>query len=156
MLMRWCGEDDVLLQVRPTSILYGADWGCIPRRNGGVAPPPADEPEEANKKRAGGLHLHQGDGPRASASRADGRRGQRPRRTAQAATASARSKRGDAAAAMVVWFAHRLLRRVRRTRCGGLHRRRRLPRRRARPRPPGAQGGGRPGVGGAQRARGAG
>ncbi|KAL6610452.1 hypothetical protein ACP70R_040421 [Stipagrostis hirtigluma subsp. patula] len=57
------GDAVVLLHVRPTSVLYGADWGCIPvsvdddqdpdadAGNGGAAPPPADEPEEAKKKR---------------------------------------------------------------------------------------------------------
>ncbi|TVU20064.1 hypothetical protein EJB05_36251, partial [Eragrostis curvula] len=50
------GDAVVLLHVRPTSVLYGADWGSIPVSvdddDAEIAPPaPAEEPEEAKKKR---------------------------------------------------------------------------------------------------------
>ncbi|KAL6839222.1 hypothetical protein ACP4OV_030894 [Aristida adscensionis] len=54
------GDAVVLLHVRPTSVLYGADWGSIPVSvdddqadpdAAAAPPPPADEPEEAKKKR---------------------------------------------------------------------------------------------------------
>uniref|UniRef100_A0A0A9DYZ6 UspA domain-containing protein n=1 Tax=Arundo donax TaxID=35708 RepID=A0A0A9DYZ6_ARUDO len=54
------GDSVVLLHVRPTSVLYGADWGCIPvsvddddadADDEVAAPPHAEEPEEAKKKR---------------------------------------------------------------------------------------------------------
>ncbi|KQK05543.1 universal stress protein PHOS34 [Brachypodium distachyon] len=48
------GDAVVLLHVRPTSVLYGADWGSIPVSvdddDGGEAPA-GDEPEDARKKR---------------------------------------------------------------------------------------------------------
>uniref|UniRef100_A0A0A9ET91 UspA domain-containing protein n=1 Tax=Arundo donax TaxID=35708 RepID=A0A0A9ET91_ARUDO len=48
------GDAVVLLHVRPTSVLYGADWGSIPVSvddDADAAPKPAEEPEEAKKKR---------------------------------------------------------------------------------------------------------
>ncbi|VAH20805.1 unnamed protein product [Triticum turgidum subsp. durum] len=53
------GDAVVLLHVRPTSVLYGADWGSIPvtvedgdeEGGGGAAPASGDPEEDARKKR---------------------------------------------------------------------------------------------------------
>jgi nucleotide-binding universal stress UspA family protein len=48
------GDAVVLLHVRPTSVLYGADWGSIPVSvddDDALPAAPADESEEARKKR---------------------------------------------------------------------------------------------------------
>jgi nucleotide-binding universal stress UspA family protein len=48
------GDAVVLLHVRPTAVLYGADWDSIPVSDDDDALPaaPSDEPDEARKKRA--------------------------------------------------------------------------------------------------------